>query len=69
MPSFTIVTCDDWQGLFCDGRLLEENHSLDLRDTIERMSVDCRFEQADEQWMNEEGRFPAELSKVVLADE
>ena len=34
-----LVTGDDWQQLFVDGKLLTENHILDAHDFIEALST------------------------------
>lgn len=63
----TIVSGDDWQGLYVDGKLVDEGHSIQL-DTFARiMGIDLNEKEADFDWLEKEGRMPDNLSEVKFA--
>ena len=62
----TFVSGDDWQGLYIDGELKREGHSLAARDVLELLGVRCDYVTADQQWLEESGDLPRRLSDVVL---
>lgn len=37
MRGIQIVFSNDWEALYCDGILLEEGHSLNVRDILEKL--------------------------------
>lgn len=65
------VYADDWAGMYANGKLINEGHSLRLCDMIEWLSdkgpvhivsYDCR--PAHENWLNRIGRLPVKLADV-----
>lgn len=72
-PKYVLVKADDWQGLFVDGKLVFENHSISLFD-LQRLipeaknsEIETRYvtEKYDEELQNR-GCFPKNLTKVRL---
>jgi hypothetical protein len=65
----TLVTCEDWEGLYFDGKLACQGHVVDLQDLIN--AADGRAIQfdnevcADEAWLEGRGTLPLLLSDVV----
>jgi hypothetical protein len=68
-----LVRGDDWEGIYLDGFLQLENHSLRLSDVLELLmdqQIDGFHQHtADEEWLEERGRLPENLSEVQLAEE
>lgn len=66
----TFVNCDDWCGLYADGYLQEEGHSLDWPWVLKRLGIDIESEWAMK-WMDDEGRghMPELLSEISYFDE
>lgn len=63
-----IVDADDWAGLYIDGKLVYEGHSIDYRQVFKHLNIDYSRKEADFEWMDEVGRLPENLSEVELAD-
>lgn len=66
-PKVTIVDGDDWIGLYLDGVLVEEGHSLHLEAVLRELQVPCHRIDADQEWLEEMGRLPVELEDVKRA--
>lgn len=64
MRDIVIVRGDDWDGLFADGELLLEGHSLDARQVLEALGIPVRSLIVNEEWMESMGRFPERLEEV-----
>jgi len=60
---FVTSNCD-WEGLYINGKLVMENHMLDLRDVLKRLDIKCDFIEADDEWLFEHGVLPKNLSDV-----
>jgi hypothetical protein len=65
------VYADDWAGMYANGELIAEGHSLRLCDMIEWLSnkgpvhivsYDCR--PANGSWLCDRGRLPVKLADV-----
>lgn len=59
--TFIVMQSDDgdWQGLYRNGVLLAEGHSLDVGDTLTALGVPYTFEERD---LSLSGRCPETLS-------
>lgn len=66
MPDAVIVDVDDWAGLYIDGELKHENHSIPLRELVGYTLTEVRgLDGTDfEKWLLEHGRMPKLLSEV-----
>lgn len=65
MKNITVVGCPDgdWEGLYVDGRLVFEGHSIQWRQMLEALDVDYNSFDCDQQWLFDNG-LPKELDKV-----
>ena len=78
MAKAILIKADDWEGLFVDGILIEEGHTLNqgmsrVKYFLE-LSKDCDFdlEEMEEVWIDEEdedtlykiGCFPSQLTDL-----
>lgn len=45
MAKWTIVSADDWQMLYEDGHKVLEGHSLQFRDVLALMDIECDFRE------------------------
>lgn len=60
----TIVRADDWVGIYVDGELKTENHSLDEDDLLDVLGIEHKVVWADE-YLNKRGRCPQDLKDVI----
>ena len=64
---------DDWNGLFINGELVLEGHTLrpkDVQDAVKEAGLlgeEIDFKEVDLDWMCDVGSFPNDISKVVWA--
>jgi len=66
-----IVDCDDWFGLYIDGKLVFENHRLEYYDILQAISsrldnIEFEISEVDYDWMDGRGALPKKLEKVKL---
>ncbi len=59
-----IVKADDWEGVYFDGKLIEEGHNLRLEDVLARLDIVSETVWANEVWLNNLGRLPENLEEV-----
>jgi len=68
MPNVTLVTnYEDWEGLYIDGVLKTEGHSIALREAFEACGILLFVKEADHEWLDEQGSLPDTLKEVKLA--
>lgn len=62
----TIVSSSlgDWEGLYRDGHLLDEGHSLRLDKILELLGFEVEEKEAAQDWLENEGSLPQDLEKV-----
>jgi hypothetical protein len=65
----TLVYGNDWIGLYRDGILLDEGHSLSPYHILTALGLEMEEKTANEDWLEEEGSLPGCLEDVVLAGE
>lgn len=75
----TIVNSEsgDWTGLYINGKIKDQGHSISLRNFMEYLSKDgypitidsFRTLYAHEDWMEEMARLPDNLKDVILENE
>lgn len=69
MAVFTIVTGDDWSGLYVDGALVEQGHSLQPFEILAAakdhgpVTAVLQFE-ADYDWLADNGYLPDDIASV-----
>ncbi|SDQ98358.1 hypothetical protein SAMN05519103_00304 [Rhizobiales bacterium GAS113] len=67
----TIVDGDDWSGLYIDGKLQTEGHSIPVQNALRSVrelgpfTVMCI--EADSDWLYDEGNLPRDLVDVKAA--
>jgi len=49
----TIINGDDWKGLYIDGKLVFENHQLEVDDFCQHCNIEAEFIEPDEQWFEQ----------------
>ncbi|WP_064199133.1 hypothetical protein [Brevibacillus brevis] len=66
-----VLTGDDWEGLFYNGKLIEEEHSIHKSELVNRMkqyqTFDVRFLWLNNmglKWIHNEGSFPSNFEDV-----
>jgi hypothetical protein len=59
----TIVSGEDWKGIYADGKLLSEGHSLNIREILENLGYDVDDFDVNQEWLENEG-LPKDLKKV-----
>jgi hypothetical protein len=66
--SYALVTSasGDWEGLYKNGVLLSEGHSIHIEDLFELLELDFEQLEAKEDWVEERGDLPEKLEEVVL---
>jgi hypothetical protein len=64
MSNLTIVTGDDWQGLYKDGTLFTESHRLTPDDIADVLGITIVNKEANQEWLEENGKLPYKLSDV-----
>ena len=60
----TVTDGDDWKGLYVDGKLVYEGHSIPIHEFAKAANIDFDFVEADDEWLEEVGSFPKNLSEV-----
>lgn len=52
----------DWEGIYVDGKLIAEGHSLDARQTMEAIGVEFEHRETD---LKDSGSLPDKLEEVT----
>jgi len=63
-PFVTFVEADDWQGLYLDGKLVEEDHCVRVDDVLRRLGITCEQIYADDQWLARRGSLPKDRNNI-----
>jgi hypothetical protein len=63
----TFVDGCDWEGIYVDGKLVFENHSITAHEALEHAGVKYKFVEADGDWLAERGHLPEKLKDVKKA--
>lgn len=63
-----IVTVNggDWQGLYIDGVLKYEDHSIDLDVFAGLVKIELEEKWCNDDWLSERGRLPERLEEVCF---
>lgn len=56
----------DWHGLYVDGQLAAQSHSLRPRDILKALGIEFRDLIAQQEWMEKEGSLPPTLGEVII---
>lgn len=71
MTMMTFARGDDWEGVYIDGALVTEGHSIDEVEAVRLAlahkvtAVECK--ECDCNWLHEEGNLPNALTDVKWA--
>lgn len=65
-PKFVIVRCEDWEGLYKDGTLIDEGHEVSIHVILAQMGLELEEWRADD-FLDayERNRLPEKLSDVI----
>ena len=63
----TRVSGGDWEGIYIDGKLVEEDHNVQLRDFAKHVGITLQEIEADLEWLEDEGSLPEVLLDVKVA--
>lgn len=61
------VDCDDWEGLYINGRLIEQSHHIRLDEVLAHLGIKCVCYYPDDAWLEERGDLPENLDDVKTA--
>ncbi len=64
----TRVYCEDWEGVYLDGVLVAQGHSVDISDVAAALGVEYQSVEADSDWLEDEGELPESLSDVKRSE-
>lgn len=71
-PEIVLIKADDWEGLYVNGQLEEENHILYAQDILKVLAqlglIDYLSKSCDATWLEDEGELPEQLSEVKLKE-
>ena len=62
----TYARGDDWEGLYIDGKLVLEDHSIDVRDILEAVGFKIKTVWVDLDWLAETGSLPGNEDNLLL---
>jgi hypothetical protein len=65
-PKITIVSNgDDWEGLYIDGVLRKDSHSITPRDLANALGLEFEMKEVSPEWLGEEVvGLPSRLDKI-----
>lgn len=66
LKKITLVSGDDWQGLYIDGKLAIEGHSVSVEDVLLMLDINHETLFANDNWLDVEGYLPEDLKDVKL---
>jgi len=61
MAKVVYVSGDDWDGLYVDGKLVAQGHSLPVTTILRECGVDYEMRSADEGQLREDGDYPTDI--------
>lgn len=74
--SIVRVYGDDWDGVFANGKLVVQGHSVNLADVVLYLVdigpvkiVSYKVAIADEEWLESYGSFPDNLNDVMMCND
>lgn len=59
-----IVNGDDWQGIYINGKLYYEGHSIPNHIVLEALDAPYETTECDSNWLEECGNLPKNLEEV-----
>lgn len=71
--NIVLMNADDWQGLYINGELVEEDHKIDLVDAFDRFDIDSfsslETHCVNQEWIEDAGCFPDDIEDCILEEE
>ena len=65
MTKYVVIQCDDWTGMYKDGKLVQEGHEISSRDMCHELGIDFKFDEGVvDDYLMENGRFPENLEDL-----
>jgi hypothetical protein len=66
LKSVVFVGCDgeDWEGLYIDGKLYVEGHSISVKDLLDSLDIPYSNVECDDAWLDKKGCLPKLLKDV-----
>lgn len=62
------VRVEDWEGLYIDGGLVDQNHTIDLQDSLNGKTVSFKslpYSETLDEYVMEEGGFPQSYDELL----
>ena len=70
VSTMTFVRADDWEGIYINGKLVEETHSIEniaaVNIAIRHKVTTVETKWCDLDWIHDEGNLPQKLEDVKL---
>ena len=63
-PKYVVAYGDGWEGLYVDGKLACETHSIKASEMLDIMGIKVNYIEVDQDWLDENGSLPSTLAKV-----
>lgn len=55
---------DDWEGIYLDGKLLAQGHSVSAEDILLALGHKVKYEMTEEGWLEDQGYLPDNIQDV-----
>lgn len=68
MKTATYIVGDDWEGIYIDGKLIEEGHNISPKNLLKKLGYVVETFEPDYDWLDGEGYLPEDLKDVKLAE-
>jgi hypothetical protein len=65
IEKLTVVTGDDWSGLYVDGEWMAEGHHVEAEDVCRALGISVDFLEAHQEWLDRRGALPSKLHNVI----
>lgn len=65
MSKFVLIQCDDWAGLYKDGELVEEGHSIPYANLCHHLGAAYSYDEgAVDDYLFDHGTFPKKMEDL-----
>lgn len=62
--TFTLVSGDDWEALYIDGKEVYQHHRVTARDVLEYGKLKHTTFEVDQNWLEDQMEFPDNLDDI-----
>jgi hypothetical protein len=59
-----LVICDDWEGMYLNGKLVTEGHHIRLNEMLRHLGIKCIELHPDDTWLEEGPGLPEDFNEV-----